>query len=772
MKKWWIRLLLAVVLGTGLDVWTMQEPMKGCFPGEWSAFGFKEFELAFVIWLSFIFMFYWLFRIGISIPFKRERILDISMLGVRYVVAAAIFLSGANWLLNIYKDTHGCSVMRQSAYLVGYIIFQVVCLLLITDMTKLSELLQQEAVSRLLSRLKQAAIAIGKGIAAASHAVDVFLNKAKYIIFMLMIAVWSFMLVEGFCMHTIYTLSMDKIVWNLLLYLILELLIWMPLRSIKWTSIVMTGICGLVGCVNYFVIIFRGNPVAWGDLAQAKTALSVAGGYQYTFNANFVVALVMTLACIVWCALLKEEKREITLKQRWIQTGIAYVVIIGIGIWAGKSGMLYDRIEPITWNPSIQSKANGYLLSFVADTADAIVQEPDNYDVEGLQKLLNEQEASDTAATVTYPNLIVIMNESFSDLRVLGDIETDREYLSYFHSLTEDTIYGNLYVSPFGGSTVYSEFEFLTGNSMINIPSGMVPYTSYIHGDKTPSLAWTLKEQETPYRAVALHPYDKSGYNRVVVYKSFGFDEFITEDEFTDYEIDRKYISDQDDYEKVIEIFEDKEEDQPLFIFNITMQNHGGYGEAPYDMNEKVRATNYYGGTDLDEYLSCIKESDLAFEYLINYFDKVEEPTIILMFGDHQPNLSTNFYDMIFGKETDELTQEEVLKKHKVPFVIWSNYQDFGGQYIDAISTNYLSSLLLDQTGIKQTGYQQFLSELRETYPVISLAGIKCADGTWTTPEVIGKNGSRELEAYEQLQYNYLFDEQSRIEEWFYPQIE
>lgn len=209
-----------------------------------------------------------------------------------------------------------------------------------------------------------------------------------------------------------------------------------------------------------------------------------------------------------------------------------------------------------------------------------------------------------------------------------------------------------------------------------------------------------------------------------------------------------------------------------MFIFNVTMQNHSGYGERVYNMKEKVRALDYKGGTDLDEYLSCIKESDTALEYLISYFEKVDEPTIILMFGDHQPRLSDRFYDMVYGKDADDLTEEEQRKKHIVPFVMWSNYQDFGGQYVEAISTNYLATLLLDQTGVEQTKYQQFLKGLHEEYPVLSLAGVETADGTWTTTEELEEQENTTLDLYEQLQYNYLFGKNNRVDEWFYPRTE
>lgn len=315
---------------------------------------------------------------------------------------------------------------------------------------------------------------------------------------------------------------------------------------------------------------------------------------------------------------------------------------------------------------------------------------------------------------------------------------------------------------------MYTEFEFLTGNSMANLPSGSVPYIQYIKEEQTPSLAWTLKQQEVSYSAIAIHPYGKSGYNREIVYRSFGFDDFITEEEFEDCTIYRKFITDEDDYQKVFEVFENKEEGQPLFVFNITMQNHGGYGErTDYTLREPVNVTNFEVGNGVNEYLSSIKESDTAFETLINYFEAVDEPTIILMFGDHQPQLEDAFYDNIFGKDGTKLTQEELMAKHCVPFVVWSNYQDLEGQYIECISPNYLSTMLLEIAGIERTGYQQYLSSVYQEYPVVTSAGVIDANGELTSAEE-AKENSWNLQLYEKLQYNYLFEKEKRLDFLFY----
>ena len=149
------------------------------------------------------------------------------------------------------------------------------------------------------------------------------------------------------------------------------------------------------------------------------------------------------------------------------------------------------------------------------------------------------------------PNVIAVMNESFSDLSVLGDFKTNQDYMPFYHSLKKNTIKGNMYMSSFGGQTANSEFEFLTGSSMAFLPGGSVAY-QYQVKDELGSLTTTLKEQG--YQGMkALHPYLASGYNREVVYPLLGFSDFLSDVDFKEPEMLRRFISDKENYKKVIE---------------------------------------------------------------------------------------------------------------------------------------------------------------------------------------------------------------------------
>ena len=187
------------------------------------------------------------------------------------------------------------------------------------------------------------------------------------------------------------------------------------------------------------------------------------------------------------------------------------------------------------------------------------------------------------------------------------------------------------------------------------------------------------------------------------------------------------YVTDQCDYENLIRLYEEKEEGEPLFLFNVTMQNHSGYQMPWTNLPREVWLTgdleNHF--QTVNQYLSLIYQSDQALEYLIHYFSQVEEPTMILLFGDHQPQVATNFYTDVLGIDPPtELAQ----KKQMVPFFLWANYDipEAGGIQL---SLNYLSALLMDTANLPMTGYQKFLSQLWETAPVINTVGIRDAQG-------------------------------------------
>ena len=153
------------------------------------------------------------------------------------------------------------------------------------------------------------------------------------------------------------------------------------------------------------------------------------------------------------------------------------------------------------------------------------------------------------------------------------------------------------------------------------------------------------------------------------------------------------------------------------------------------------------------------------YEHPVFTIEKQEEPTVIVMFGDHEPGLSNGFYEKIMGTHPDELSDEETMELYKVPFFIWANY-DIEEQFVEKTSLNYLQTLMLDVTGMKMSGYNKYLKDLMIDVPAINAFGYYGKDGIYYKLEDKKSPYYERLMKYQYLEYNHLFDEK-RVDSFF-----
>lgn len=586
---------------------------------------------------------------------------------------------------------------------------------------------------------------------------------------LLLLPVLAFALVEYLNYNSWDDFTPVQIALNLAWYYLLELVFYFIRRrrriaAAKWAF----GIAWGIGMANHYLISFRGRTLFPGDFLTLRTAANVAGNYDYRPDSMQWLTIGIFAAVLVLLSFLpREEKRPFDWRgfaPAAAGTAVFLAVFFGTG-WVEGLG-----IEPSMWT----TRGNGLVLNFTVCLKYMKVEKPDSYSQETLAALAGENpsDTADAAASAdggTRPvNVIVIMNESLSDLSVLPGVESNMDAMPFLRSLTENTVKGYAYSSVFGGTTANSEYEFLTGNTTAFLPAGTVPYQMYV-SDGDPSLVSQM--EALGYTTIAAHPYRSSGWNRPTVYADYGFDEVYFESDFQDRAYMRGdertgYVTDRCDYENLIRWYEEKEEGQPLFLFNVTMQNHSAYQMAWTNLPKEVWLTGELENRfqTVNQYLSLVYQSDQAFEDLINYFSQVEEPTMILLFGDHQPQVATNFYTDVLGTNPDTATAQ---KKQMVPFLIWANYDIPEAQGVE-LSLNYLSALLMDTANLPMTGYQKFLSQLWETAPVINTVGIRDAQGNWygenaALPEEL--DGA--IEDYKVLLYNNVFDKKDRVESFF-----
>ena len=511
------------------------------------------------------------------------------------------------------------------------------------------------------------------------------------------------------------------------------------------------------GFVDYFVYLFRGNEFQFADIRSIGTGLSVAGNYQLRLNAKGAYAIFATALFIAFVRKCRIKFAH-AWKMRVIDVMLAAITCMIVVINA------FD-INTETWEQK-GTYRNGYILNFILGIRDSFVAAPDGYSKEAIQSLEQEYQADDknySKTDVKDPTIIVIMNESFSDLSVLGELKTNVELTPFIDSLKENTTKGYALSSVFGAKTPNSEWEYLTGNSMAFLPSGSVVYQQYI-SDTPTSIVSNLKD--IGYTCVAMHPYYATGWSRNQVYPDIGYDEMHFIDDFDQSKILREYITDQELYDKIIDRYESRGANEKLYLMGITMQNHGGYGE-PYDnFHEDVyKIGRSY--TDANQYLSLMHESDKAVENLINYFSSVDDPVEIVFFGDHQPSLNSNFYPILNGKGLSGLTEDELEKLYTVPFFIWTNY-DTPEENVDITSLNYLSTLTLERAGIELPEYNKFLAEMMEVVPAINSRGYYSeSNGCYLHLDEATGEEAEWINRYNILQYNSMFDKKGRSNIFF-----
>ena len=581
--------------------------------------------------------------------------------------------------------------------------------------------------------------------------------------------VLSFLLLETLTHSVPEDMEWPLIFLNLVFYYLFYGLILVISRR-SWVSISLGSLLVMaVGLVNYYVISFRSVPVYPWDIFSIKTAASVSENYDYRLDKDARVILAGFLVLIL-AGLFTRWKLEIRNRQYHILSVL--VMVLGITLYGTsvQTSALHKKVGfyEYLFTPNAYYQLNGFAASFISNMQYLQISKPGNYSAEKAEELLKAGAGGTEELPEQKPNVIVVMNEAFSDPAVLGGFETNVDYMPFIRSLTENTVKGNAYVSVKGGNTANSEFEFLTGDSMAYLPAGSIPYQQYIRG-AMPTLVSQFHSMG--YETSFIHPYRANGWNRRNIYNYFGMDHSYFKESFTDAPILREYTTDLATYQKIVDIYNAKPEGQPVFVFDVTMQNHSSYSR---EYENFVPDVEVYGGANdklLERYLSLIKVSDASFEKLVEYFSKVDEPTVILMFGDHQPAdwVVQPIYGLNGSAGAEGLSVEAEQKRYEVPFVLWANY-DIEEDYIETTSLNYLSTLLVEKAGLPLSPWQNYLKNLSESYPAITANAWMDDAGKWhsnTAQNITGEKDGGNLNDYRILNYYHLFDGAHRDDRLF-----
>ena len=560
---------------------------------------------------------------------------------------------------------------------------------------------------------------------------------------------------------------------NLAIITVIWLTLAMLTTSLRMASMLAAAGGLMMGIVNKALIAIRSTPLLAYHFLQIRDGLNVAQNTKITVELIIPELIFLTAFYLIALAFLppsrtlfawpeplpfwqKLPNRLAFLRKTLYQKLIISAVGILTALFALRP-LVYHIANSVDMDLLFFSMQktyyeHGFALSFARFYEVSQITEPEGYSTEAVTDILDHYPRKDNSAKQK-PNIIIIQNESLTDYGQLTSLNFDPDPLEFIHSMTDNTIKGAFYASVLGGGTANTEYEVLTSNSLAILPPNAFPYQQLI---TSPKNNITSALNSYGYQSVAVHPYLENFYRRNLVYDYLGFDESYFNNskpaisDLVDVENLRGYVSDESLYQASQKLIEDT--DDPLFNFIVTMQGHESYGLSEEENPRTVSITNSPDDSSATDFLSSVRASDQAFKDFINSLNASDEPTVVIMYGDHQPELSNSYFE-------PALDANDPSAKYQTPFIMWANF-DLPQDDDIKLSPNYLvpyllSTLTKTDYPLPISSYYQFLSELQQQIPIMTTWGYYNADYAYSA-EAPADN--QLLSQYRLIGYNNVVD--------------
>ncbi len=546
---------------------------------------------------------------------------------------------------------------------------------------------------------------------------------------------------------------------------------WCMLTKRHWPAVLITGIFTIIpGVISWYKLEMRGEPFLPWDISQIGDLAGVASKLTLRIEPSLYIIVPIFLALFLGSFFVRPP--EMRGRVRWPMTGVllAAVLAMVLGVFTKADVLARFGVAQDMWMQDRYYRNHGVILGFLSNLEVLDIDPPEEYSEELVNEIAGETRAAAKKRETPYPdsygataedavqtpNIIFVMNESFFDLTRLEGIEYDVDLTPNLHRLQQEAAHGYIFSPSFGGGTCDVEFEALTGYSIEYLPSGCKPYQQHVTHDMF-SIAQYLKSEG--YETLAIHGYYRKFWSRDTAYPNLGIDTFIAAEDFTNPDKKRGFISDAEMTSRIIEEYEARSEDGPVFIHAVTMQNHTTYDESRYPEDELVNIVSYPDGmssttiSQLRDFATGIHEADAALGELTDYFSQVDEPTIIVFWGDH-------FNPVGKGYELYELTgyigkgETNSPKLRQTDLLIWSNYDDTEID-LGTVASYNISPVMMELYGLEKPLWFEYLLQQMEILPAFTHGVAVEPDGSFSTELT-----DEQLESYNErwiLQYDLMF---------------
>ena len=429
-----------------------------------------------------------------------------------------------------------------------------------------------------------------------------------------------------------------------------------PKRNFVWLCITVV-IVGLA-VTNSILLCFRITPLAATDIALLTSVFEIMGIYLTVWQIILLVLLVLVvIAGLIYLGIRmkKQGYHPLLAVCNAVISILAVILMIHIG---DARGWLQTEFANL-----LDAYAdNGFVYCFTRSLFDRGISKPDTYDEDTVDNILEDMKKQKTNEVEEKPNIIFIQLESFMDLKRMQGVTYSEEPTPVYSSLRKTCPGGFLKVPSVGAGTANTEFEILTGMTLDYFGAGEYPYKTVLQDETCESMAYNLRE--LGYRTGVLHNNTGSFYSRNKVFANLGFDYFVSSEYMENLSYNPiGWAKDKVLTGQIQHIL--KATSEPDLIYTITVQDHGKYptellenphikvsGFAPED-EERQNAFTYY--------VNQCHETDAFLGSLIATLNAFEEPVVLVLYGDHLPNL--------------DITEEELASGNlfQTEYVIWSN---------------------------------------------------------------------------------------------------
>ena len=570
----------------------------------------------------------------------------------------------------------------------------------------------------------------------------------------------------------------------LFLFLVWLLLDW--IFQLPPLSTLGMAVLGCVPCaVNFYTLQLRGEPFLPWDLAQVSEAAGVASAAGIKIQTSMIVTAVVELALMAGSFFLYRGRH----KQRWLPrvagsaaTAAALCLLI-FGVYLQPVVCQAIGIVPDAWMQDRYYRYYGVVTGFMTNLSNLEIDKPDGYSEEAVDAILDNVDESQKFSTsplyptsyaattakdeqVKKPTIIYVMDESYWDVSELEQygIKFDTDVSANLHALQQTSAYGRAYSPSFGGGTCDVEFEALTGYSASFLPSGSKPYQQHV---TKPMFALPSYLKTQGYQTAAVHCFWAKYWSRDTAYPNLGLDDFISLEDMHGVTKVRKHywtnglVTDDSMADQIIGQYEKMKasSDEPVFLHAVTMQNHTNYNKDNYPDDQRVKVLEHPAGMKastvgaLEDFATGIRDADAMMGKLTAYFSQVDEPVILVFWGDHYNPIDSN-YDVYTttGYASDSSADPRL---HQTTLLMWSNYSDAQVD-LGTIAAYDISPVMMNLYGLQQPLYFQFLNrQLRVASRACTRGVTMNLDGTTTLePTEFQKRWTQE---HWMLQYDLMF---------------